>query len=73
MDEVKLYTTPWGYQCQGCEEWYPYFHGHSCAGAADGLPPARLDLDQSMYRVAKALERIAAALEILGVIDESSV
>ena len=60
----ETYETMWGYQCQGCDEWYPRHFKHSCAGAADGLPLTDLSLERGVLKMARALERIAAALEI---------
>jgi hypothetical protein len=45
--------------CEGCRDWYT--KGHTCAGAADGLPIE--DIEHSLNRLARAFERIAAALE----------
>ena len=47
--------------CGGCRDWYPEGHHQSCAGAADGLPIE--DIEHSLNRLARAFERIAAALE----------
>ena len=58
----ESYETTWGFQCQGCGDWYPHGHHQSCAGAADGLPIETIE--KSINRLARAFERIAAALEI---------
>jgi hypothetical protein len=57
----ETYETIRGFWCIGCGEWYPHGRHQGCAGAADGLP--NKTIEESIYRLAKAFERIAAALE----------
>lgn len=67
MSELTSNTTYYsdsGYTCAICHTWVPYGYAHTCSGQPASQPTEVKWDRMSDVRIADALERIAAALEL---------
>ena len=62
---IRLETTGAGYRCGICRTFVPYNTTHVCGGNATRDGGTFVAVPSPDLRIADALERIAAALEVL--------